>query len=329
MFMKQQALNFYLCAKCRSPNRKLRRVKNQIIKRTILEGLLVCDDCGGSFPIINSIPRFVSHEDYANTFGFQWNLHRKTQLDSHTGLSISRDRLFEVTGWPESMEGQTILEAGSGAGRFTEILLETGAEVFSFDYSSAVDVNFLNNGHLANLNCFQGDIYNIPLRQYSFDKVLCVGVIQHTPDPEKAFKSLSQCVCAGGELVIDVYNKNLFSLLHWKYLLRPLTKRMNKDRLYTHIKSVVSILLPISIFLRRVAGKAGTRLLPITEYSYLGLPYELNKQWAILDTFDMYSPTYDRPQTLKEVRQWFEEAGFREIEVRYGSNGIVGKGIRN
>ena len=327
--MKQQALNSYLCAKCKSPNLRLSRTKkhqnNQI---EIHEGLLVCDDCGGSFPIINSMPRFVFHEDYTNTFGFQWDLHRKTQLDSFTGLSISRDRLFEVTGWPESMKGQTILEAGSGAGRFTEILLETGAEIFSFDYSSAVDVNFLNNGHFANLNLFQGDIYNIPLRKYSFDKVLCLGVIQHTPDPEKAFKSLSQYVCAGGKLVLDVYNKNLFSLLHWKYLLRPLTKRMNKDCLYKYIKSVVPILLPISIFLRRVAGRVGARLLPITEYSYLGLPCELNRQWAILDTFDMYSPAHDYPQRLPTVKRWFKEAGFIEISVKYGPNGVIGKGRR-
>ena len=327
--MNQRALNSYLCAKCRSTNLKLHIVKNQITKRRIHERLLVCGDCGESFPITNSIPRFVPHEDYTGTFGFQWDLHRKTQLDRHTGLSISRDRLFEVTRWPKNMEGQTILEAGSGAGRFTEILLERGAEVFSFDYSSAVDANWLNNGHFDNLNLFQGDIYNIPLRKYSFDKVLCLGVIQHTPEPEKAFKSLSQYVRVGGELVFDVYSKSLFSLLHWKYLLRPLTKHMNKDWLYKYIKSVVPILLPISIFLRRVAGRVGARLLPITEYSHLGLPYELNKQWAILDTFDMYSPSYDRPQTLKQVRQWFEEAGFREIEVRYGSNGIVGRGIKN
>lgn len=327
--MKLQSLNSYLCTKCRSPNLQLRQVKkNQIEKWMIFEGLLVCDNCGESFPIINSIPRFVSNGEYTNTFGFQWTLHKKTQLDSFTGLPISRDRLFEVTGWPENMEGQIILEAGSGAGRFTEILLETGAEVFSFDYSSAVDANFSNNGYHANLHLFQCDIYNIPVKKHSFNKVLCLGVIQHTPDPEKAFKSLSQYVSVGGELVVDIYSKRLFSLLHWKYFFRPLTKRMSKDHLYKHIKSVVSILLPISIFLRRVTGKVGARLLPITEYSHLGLPYELNKKWSVLDTFDMYSPVHDHPQSLSTVKRWFEKAGFEEVDVRYGSNGIVARGKR-
>lgn len=266
---------------------------------------------------------------YSKSFGLQWDLHKKTQLDSFTGLSISKDRLFDVTGWSKKLQGETILEAGCGSGRFTEILVKTGAEIFSFDCSSAINANFVNNGHYDNLHLFQGDIYNMPLRKHSFNKILCLGVIQHTPDPEKAFKSLSQYVCPEGELVIDIYSKKISCLLHWKYLLRPFTKRINKDRLYNYIKLIVSILLPISIFLRRFTGKVGAKLVPITEYSYLGLPYELNKEWAILDTFDMYSPTYDKPQTLNKVRQWFKEARFRDIEVRYGSNGIVGKGIKN
>jgi 2-polyprenyl-3-methyl-5-hydroxy-6-metoxy-1,4-benzoquinol methylase len=69
---------------------------------------------------------------------------------------------------------------GSGAGRFTQILLRSGAQVFSGDYSSAV----------ANLNLFQGDIYHLPVPEAHFDKVFCYGVLQHTPDVKKAFMSL-------------------------------------------------------------------------------------------------------------------------------------------
>ncbi len=69
--------------------------------------------------------------------------------------------------------------------------------------------------------------------------------------------------------------------------------------------------------------------MPIVEYSYLGLPAELNKQWATLDTFDMYSPAHDQPQSLKTVKRWFDQAGFCDIIVSYGPNGIVGKGRRS
>ena len=102
---------------------------------------LNCDQCNTSYSIINNIPRIVDIENYSESFGYQWNIHRETQLDSYTSLPISENRLFQATGWNKQTEliGETILEAGSGAGRFTEVLCRTGASLYSFDYSEAVD----------------------------------------------------------------------------------------------------------------------------------------------------------------------------------------------
>ena len=102
---------------------------------------LICTGCGSVYPIVNGIPRFVTGGNYADSFGMQWNLHRRTQLDSFTGVPTSRNRLFMATAWPERLTGEVILEAGSGAGRFTEVLITTGAQVYSFDYSAAVEAN--------------------------------------------------------------------------------------------------------------------------------------------------------------------------------------------
>lgn len=287
---------------------------------------LKCGKCGHLYPIVNSIPRFVSNDNYAHSFGYQWNIHSKTQLDSFTGLNISGERLKAGAMWPDDLRGQLILEAGSGAGRFTEVLLSTGAELYSFDYSSAVEANLLNNGHNKNLNLFQADIYNLPFQHNTFDKVICLGVIQHTPDPAKTFAFLAKQVRSGGELVVDVYRKDILASLQWKYLLRPFTRKLNKKTLYKLITKMVTLLLPAARVLRKIAGRAGARIVPIVEYSHLGLSSEINKDWAILDTFDMYSPEYDLPQTLDTVKEWFEKAGFIDINVRNGFNGVVGKG---
>lgn len=295
-------------------------------KKFICGDKLICHTCNVQYPVINGIPRFVSDDNYAGNFGYQWNIHSKTQLDSFTGIPISRNRLFQVTQWPQNMEGETILEAGSGAGRFTEILADTKATLFSLDYSLAVEANYRNNGQKPNIHLFQGNIFSIPLPKNKFDKVLCLGVIQHTPDPEKAFKSLTQYVRPGGELAIDVYTKRLISLLQWKYLLRPITKRVNKEFLYRIISMIVPLLLPLGIILQKLAGRFGARLVPISVYSDLGLTYDLHKQWSILDTFDMYSPAHDHPQSLETIKKWFKEAGFENIVVEYGLNGVIGRG---
>lgn len=292
------------------------------------DGTLSCRDCSASYRVVNGIPRFVSGDNYAQSFGFQWNTHEKTQLDSHTGRPISEKRLFDVTGWPKDMSGQVVLEAGSGAGRFTECLLKTGATVFSFDYSSAVEANARNNGSSQRLFLFQADMRTIPLQRAAFDKVLCLGVLQHTPAPSECFSCLAELVRPGGELVVDVYGKSLVALLQWKYILRPITTRINRDKLYEIVSRFVPLLLPAARNLRRVAGRAGARLVPIVEYSHLGLRREVNEQWAILDTFDMYAPAHDHPQTQLALKQWFKDAGFIDISVRPGPNGLVGRARR-
>src|SRR3989440_5015273 len=81
--------------------------------------------------------------DYADAFGLQWNTFRKTQLDSYCGTNISLRRARRCIGpdaWAflQDHPGSEVLEAGCGAGRFTENLLATRAPVTSVGPSTAV-----------------------------------------------------------------------------------------------------------------------------------------------------------------------------------------------
>ena len=324
--MNPSRLAQHVCPVCRSNELFFKNYNDSSPK--IESGLIGCTGCGQTFTIAHGLPRFVPATNYAESFGFQWNLHARTQLDSHSGLPISHDRLWAAIGGKADLRGQRVLEAGSGAGRFTEVLAASGADLVTFDYSSAVDANALNQPASPYLHLFQGDIFNIPLIEASFDKVVCLGVIQHTPDPRSAFFSLAKYVKPGGQLVIDAYTRNFAALLHWKYLLRPFTRRIKKETLYRIIEVVTPSLVPVARGLRRLGGRFGARLVPIVEYSHLGLSAELNIQWAILDTFDMYSPAHDHPQSLESVIRWFKDAGFENINVRPGLNGVVGSGRR-
>lgn len=323
--MNISRLEQHVCPHCRS-NGLVVKDANGSTAAQIESGTIECLTCGTTYPIIRGLPRFVPATNYAESFGFQWNRHARTQLDSYSGLPISGDRLWSAIGGKQDLTGQHVLEAGSGAGRFTEVLASSGADVVTFDYSSAVEANARNQAPSPHLHLFQGDIFNIPLVEGSFDKVVCLGVLQHTPDPHAAFRSLARYVRPGGQLVVDAYTRNFAALLQWKYVLRPITRRMRKERLYRIVELVTPPLVPIAKLLRRGAGRLGARLMPIIEYSDLGLPAELNVQWAILDTFDMYSPAHDHPQSLETVARWYQEATFEDIHVRRGQNGVVGSG---
>src|SRR4051812_1147161 len=82
---------------------------------------------------------------YTASFGKQWLRYRQTQLDSFTGVPLSRDRVQRCLGevW-DKLAGASVLEAGCGAGRFTEVLLEQGATITSVDMSEAVFANRQN-----------------------------------------------------------------------------------------------------------------------------------------------------------------------------------------
>jgi len=293
---------------------------------------LQCIQCTKVFPIQNDIPRFVEQNNYAKSFGYQWNKYKQTQLDSISGLSITENRFFGVTGWDKTLLDNKILEAGCGAGRFTEIVLKTQAEVYSFDYSNAVDANFKNNGSNNNLHIFQADIFSIPIKLNFFDKIFCLGVLQHTPDPEKAFHSLIPYLKPGGEICVDVYDLSFRSFFNLKYWFRPMTKRIKKEKLYKLVKILVPLLFPIKMFITEKIpfGKYFAFFIPIAYHKGFikemnAMSYEQLLEWSILDTFDKYAPMYDKPKTIREVKKWFNDAKLVSPQVHYGPNGIVGK----
>ena len=266
-----------------------------------------CQNCKVSYKIINSIPRFVSEEDYCHSFDIEWNIHGMTQYDRYYGRKLSEERFFNETGWDRNLSNQIIIEAGCGGGRFTEWALSTGAIVLSFDLSNAVEVNMKNNGNHPNLFIVQGDIFHIPFKKGIADKLFCFGVLQHTPSPKKALYSFIPFVKEnGGEIVFDIYVKKF----HTKYLIRPFTKRIPPKILYHLCKNWIDFMWPIASVLRKASPRYGPKLnwqLMIADHSREGVPKNKLKEWSYLDTFDMLSPKHDHPATLNEAESWLME----------------------
>jgi SAM-dependent methyltransferase len=292
------------------------------------------DASGQSFPKVEGVYRFVENANYTGNFGFQWNKFQKTQIDRESHNGQSRERFFAVTNWDkQDLTGQNVLEVGSGAGRFSQIVLDfTKANLYSVDYSSAVEANFRNNGHHGNrFQLFQASIYELPFAKNSFDKVFCFGVLQHTPDFRKSVNALIEMVKPDGELVVDFYPvKGWWTKIHAKYLFRPFTKKLSNEKLLALIEKNADWLIKCSFFFDKVGlGKVFNRFLPICDIKST-LPSHLSpeqlREWVILDTFDMFSPEYDQPQRLETVKKWFEDAGMKDIKadfISYGNGNSV------
>lgn len=324
--MIKEYITYLACPKCRG-DLTIDRIR-QADGHRIESGELACERCGVIYEIVRFVPRFVSMDNYATSFGLEWSKHRKTQYDAYTGLPLSEQRFFEETKWDRDLCGERILEVGSGSGRFTEQAAKTGAFVVSMDYSSAVDVNYEMNGNRGNVFVVQGNIYAMPFKRMMFDKLFCLGVLQHTPDPFRAFMSLLPYVKHGGNIAVDVYKKTMDAYISLKYYVRPFTRNMAPERLYRLTRRYVDFMWPFCNLIRRIPkiGRMINWALLVADHSNRGLKGEILKEWAYLDTFDMLSPRYDNPQTIQMVNRWFLKGGVHDIEVQYGYNGIEGRG---
>ncbi len=298
----------------------------------VREGTLTCEHCENVFPIRNYVPRFVAPENYAVNFGLQWNRFRQTQLDSHSGAPISYRRFFAESGWsPEELRGKRVLDVGCGAGRFAEIALSCGANVVAVDYSSAVDACLYNLRGRGQLQVIQGDIYALPFVPHQFDYVYCFGVLQHTPDVKKSLQLLPGQLRPGGKLAIDVYPKGNFYALWPKYWLRHITRHIPAETLFWITERAVPALLPLSLLIGRlpVVGRKLRHVVPILNYDgVLPLSHAQVREWAILDTFDMYSAIFDQPQSVATVESWLRELDLAEIEV-FRKGFVVGRATGN
>lgn len=325
--MKPDLIKILACSACEGD---LECRPSEIDGDEIIAGELGCKSCSKTYPITNSIPRFVPTDNYASSFGYQWNLFRKEQIDTFNGTSLSADRFWAETGWKrDELKGKWMLDAGCGAGRFLDASSSADAEVVGIDISSAIDAAKDNLKGRANVHFVQASIYDLPFKKGIFDFVYCIGVIQHTPDPDKSLRSIAEMVGPDGEIAVTIYERRKwYTMLFSKYWLRPVTKRMNKETLLKAIEAAMPLAFPVTDVLFRipVLGRAFVFAIPVANYVH---EKQLNREqryaWAILDTFDMLSPAFDKPMTEPEAEKPLSESGIDVSRLTYGGLNLVGK----
>jgi SAM-dependent methyltransferase len=274
------------------------------------EGNLVCEGCGQQYPALNGIVRFVDAQHYAGSFGFQWHLYDRTQLD--TNASKRSEQAFRArTGFcPENVAGKLVLDVGCGMGRFADVAERWGAHVVGADLSLAAEVAARNlDGRKATI--FQADVFQLPFAPESFDYIYSIGVLHHTPDCERAFKMLPALLKPGGRIAIWLYSRynNWYKMSD---VYRRVTRRMSPGLLHALCYGAVP-LYGVHKVLRKIplVGRPASGALAYM----IPAAFDEDPKWRVLDTFDWYSPWYQSKHTYEEVFRWFEDCGLEDLRV--------------
>lgn len=301
-----------------------------------------CQSCGYEWKVVDGIPRFVEDRKHEN-FSLQWHRFARVQLDSVNGTRSTRQRLLNQSNLPPgAFAERNVLEVGCGAGRFTEVLLELGAAVVAIDYSDAVEVCVSNNVEafrMGRLKAAQADVFSLPVPPKTFDIVVGYGMLQHTGDPQRALRELWNRVRPGGLLLVDRYQLSLRATHPLKYLLRPIMKRLPKDVTLSLAEAASCRLVPIQ---RRVLGslrshwthrwlgylinRSPNSTYPVHLEIEGSLSSEFTVAYSTMDTFDMWAPRFDLPQTLRRWCRDLESLESGEV-VRCASSGQGNAGV--
>lgn len=300
--MKPDATKYFVCPTCRGDL----KLSSSESGPEIETGSLACAACDKSYPVVRGVPRFVAGEQYADTFGRQWTRWSVTQQDSMNGSRIFLDRMLRYTGWtPESMAGKVVVDAGCGPSGFIDVNHPHAAAMIGFDLSVAIEAAYDNHGKRPNVYLAQGDIFNPPIRRNVADRLYTFGVVQHTPDPEGAFRSLIPLVKEGGEIAVWVYRKMLIP--QPQYWLRVFTAGMPEPRATRFIEWFTPRAMKVSGALGSVpvAGKLLRRLIPVADYrDRLSLTEKEHQEWALMDTHDALITRYTYPQRWSDLLRW-------------------------
>ena len=278
------------------------------------------------YKIIDDIPRFVESKNFASPFGLQWNTFRKAQLDSYTKTKMSEDRVRTALQMPlESINGLKVIEAGSGAGRFTEILLKYGAIVYSFDLSNAVLANYANNMPHKNLTIFQGNIENIPFEDNFFDISLCLGVMQHTRNFFSSLEEVARVTKAKGVISFDHYQTHIghYTSLYLVYWM--LIKQLPNNIQLSLTNFLTTIFFPIHWAFRDYPWIQWLlrRVSPISfYYGIFDLNKEQHYEMSKLDTHDKNTDYYKRMVTTKQLNAMVKSFQFKEFKIFQGGTGL-------
>ena len=206
-------------------------------------------------------------------------------------------------------------------GRFAEVATHWGARVVGIDLSAAAEVaarNLADREFVA----LQADVFALPFAPESFDYIYSMGVLHHTPDCEKAFKTLPLYLKPGGGIAIWLYS-GYNKWYRFSDIYRRVTHRMSAPVLHR----ILRVAVPFFYWLDR-----GLRKIPLVGRPVAGLIHHVfpvnrhpNPEMRVLDTFDWYSPKYQSKHTYEQVFRWFEDCGLKDLTVGELSIGVRGR----
>ncbi len=314
--MRESLLDVLVCPDCQG---ELTLLPTRRSGDHIEEGSLKCRQCRRRFRIEHSVPNFVSEEDRGDviqtTSGFarNWNEFNEIILDND-GLNdeLFRDWIAPLD--PEAMRGKLVLEPGCGMGRWLKVAARYDPRMLiGLDYSAVAYTAARNVRDLPNVHVVRADILRLPLKQ-KVEVAFCLGVIHHTPQPERSFKALLEVLSSTGILTVWVYGQENNGWIH--RLITPIRVHIT-SKLPHRVLMSLSMLLTAPLCL----AVAASAVLPLPYRRYLRHLRRYPFRYMSHIVYDHLVPEIAHYLSRGELERWVADASLHaHLSERNGNS---------
>ncbi len=127
--------------------------------------------------------------------------HFETQADSATFPETIPEDAFEllsIDDWLQDVRGMRLLDVGCAKGRFVRALAARGADVVGIDPTWGM----LRAARRAGGSYAQASATGLPFASGTFDGAICIEVIEHIPDIDRALAEIARVLRPGGKAIL-------------------------------------------------------------------------------------------------------------------------------
>lgn len=266
-----------------------------------------CVGCKREFSAARGVPRFLPRElvdkelATQKSFGLEWKV--STRYFQTESIYHNARHFFTAIGRPEQfVRGKLMLDAGCGPARFSKVAAENGARVVSVDLTEEAVIAARNLNHPC-IQPAQASLMRLPFADGVYDIVYNVGVLHHIREPEAGMRELVRVLKPGGLLIVGVYKKYRGYQVYER--LRRCTTRMPVRLVY----ALSHLAIPFAH-------------IPVLCYGFYPwvTPYD-HWRMKVIETYDHYTPPYQRYYSFQEIDDLFLSAGMpKPVHTRVGSS---------
>ena len=258
-------------------------------------------------------------EEVVKSFGEEW---LRFQHFSDEMIRTCAEEYFDIVSEEAVNKNSYMLDIGCGTGRWTKYFTGRAGFIEAVDPSNAIFAADNLLGNIDNVRLTKAAIETIPFDDETFDFVMSIGVLHHTPDPVKSMIDCVKKVKKGGYFYCYLYHnlesKTWFSKLLFQAgeLVRKIVCRFPMGlKSFTCDVFAVIIYMPFIIWVKLLiaAGFKKTAFrMPLAAYH--------NKSFFIIrnDSLDKFGTKLESRYSKNEVEEMMQKAGLSEIKISDG-----------